>query len=57
MPKGTITTDKVSISINKKIHKDLLNFCDDKLVNKSKLVNKLIKDFLDNNKEKDKEYE
>jgi hypothetical protein len=47
MTKGTITTEKISISINKKTHKKLLDYCEGTLANKSKLINRIIENFLE----------
>ena len=44
--KGLITTDKISISIKKEIHTNLIEYCEDNSVNKSKIISKLIEEFL-----------
>ena len=47
-----ISKEKISISISKDINASLSEYCDKKLINKSKLINKLINDFLEENKPK-----
>jgi len=44
--KGGIKVKKISISIDIDIDKYLTKYCNDKLINKSKLISKLIKEFL-----------
>jgi hypothetical protein len=41
-----LNTDKVSVSLSKEINKKLSDYCQDKLINKSKLINRLIDEFL-----------
>lgn len=43
-----VRTEKVSLSISKETNAQLTAYCEDRLVNKSKLVSRLIRDFLDN---------
>ena len=50
MKSRKLTTDKVSVSIVKEVNKELSDYCEEKLINKSKLINKLIEDFLEKNK-------
>jgi metal-responsive CopG/Arc/MetJ family transcriptional regulator len=49
MRTNKINTQKISISISKDINNKLSEYCDLEMVNKSRLINKLIKDFLDKN--------
>jgi metal-responsive CopG/Arc/MetJ family transcriptional regulator len=46
-PKGQ-TKQKVGFSIDIKTAKQLDDFCDLKSINRSKLVNKIVKDYLEN---------
>jgi metal-responsive CopG/Arc/MetJ family transcriptional regulator len=46
-PKGQ-TKQKVGFSIDIKTVKELDEFCDSKSINRSKLVNKIVKDYLEN---------
>jgi metal-responsive CopG/Arc/MetJ family transcriptional regulator len=43
-----------SFSIDEKVIKDLDEFCKDGLITKSKLVNKILQDFIDQQKNKKK---
>jgi len=43
-----------SFSIEEKVIKDLDDFCKDGLITKSKLINKILKDFIDQEKNKKK---
>ena len=52
MKKGEITTDKVSLSIDKETNKRLNDYCESTLINKSKLVSSIIDTFLDKKEEK-----
>ena len=45
-----------SFSIDEKVIKDLDEFCKDGLITKSKLVNKILQDFIDQQKNKKKNY-
>ena len=42
-----------SFTIEEKVIKDLDEFCKDGLVTKSKLINKILQDFIEKNKKKD----
>jgi hypothetical protein len=44
------TKSKVGFSIDTPVRKEFYEYCEIKAINKSKLVNKLIKDFLDSSK-------
>ena len=46
-PKGQ-TKQKVGFSIDITTVKELVNFCDSKDINRSKLVNMIVKDYLEN---------
>jgi len=47
-PKGQ-NKEKVGFSIDKKIMKQLDEFCELNSINRSKLVNNIVKDYLENN--------
>lgn len=47
--KSKISKEKISISISKEVNASLSEYCEKKLINKSKLINKLIGDFLEEN--------
>lgn len=47
MKPNKTNTDKVSISLSKDINQRLSDYCNEKLVNKSKLINRLVSNFLD----------
>lgn len=42
-----VRTEKVSLSISKETSARLTSYCDERLVNKSRLVSRLIREFLD----------
>jgi metal-responsive CopG/Arc/MetJ family transcriptional regulator len=42
-----VRTEKVSLSISKDTNAQLTAYCEERLMNKSKLVSRLIRDFLD----------
>lgn len=42
-----------SFSIEEQVIKDLDEFCKDGLITKSKLINKILQDFIEKNKKKD----
>jgi len=42
-----------SFTLDEEVIKELDDFCEDGLITKSKLVNKIIKDYIDKNKKKD----
>ncbi len=42
-----VRTEKVSLSISKETNAQLTAYCEERLINKSKLVSRLIRDFLD----------
>jgi metal-responsive CopG/Arc/MetJ family transcriptional regulator len=42
-----VRTEKVSLSISKDTNAQLTVYCEERLMNKSKLVSRLIRDFLD----------
>jgi hypothetical protein len=50
-----INKNKVGFSIDIEVEKNLINYCDQTLVNKSRLVNKLIKEFLETKGDYEKE--
>lgn len=45
-----ITKSKITITLDKNNNISLDNYCDDNFINKSKLINHLIEDFLEKNK-------
>lgn len=47
-PKGQ-TKEKVGFSIDKKTRESLDNYCETRLINRSKLVNKILKEYLEQN--------
>lgn len=46
--KRGLNKSKVSFSIDKELSQELDDYCDSKMINKSKLINNLIKKFLKN---------
>lgn len=45
-----IRKEKISVSIDIKVNEKLTDICEEEFINKSKLVNSLIKDWLEKNK-------
>jgi hypothetical protein len=45
--KSGVNKSKVGFSIDKEVEKEFTEYCDDNNINKSKLMNKIIKSFLE----------